>query len=79
MACKKCDHWHSRNWSKVALEWNLANDRAYNPHTPGGCTECKGALHWTAPFNRNVVLLYRCTCLKICSARFRSNCQQYCG
>lgn len=33
-----------RNWSKVALEWNLANDPSYNPHTPGGCTECKGAL-----------------------------------
>lgn len=33
-----------RNWSKVALEWNLANDPNYQPHTPGGCTECKGAL-----------------------------------
>lgn len=33
-----------RNWSRVALEWNLANDANYNPHTPGGCTECKGAL-----------------------------------
>jgi glucosylceramidase len=33
-----------RNWSKVALEWNLASDPAYNPHTPGGCTQCKGAL-----------------------------------
>ncbi|MCW3119637.1 MAG: glucosylceramidase, partial [Chitinophagaceae bacterium] len=33
-----------RNWSRVALEWNLANDPAFNPHTPGGCTECKGAL-----------------------------------
>lgn len=33
-----------RNWSKVALEWNLANDPTYGPHTPGGCTECKGAL-----------------------------------
>ncbi|MEO7394407.1 MAG: glycoside hydrolase family 30 beta sandwich domain-containing protein [Chitinophagaceae bacterium] len=33
-----------RNWSKVALEWNLANDPAFNPHTPGGCSECKGAL-----------------------------------
>lgn len=33
-----------RNWSKVALEWNLANDPAYGPHTPGGCNECKGAL-----------------------------------
>lgn len=33
-----------RNWSSVVLEWNLANDSTFNPHTPGGCTECKGAL-----------------------------------
>ena len=33
-----------RNWSKTALEWNLANDPEFKPHTPGGCTECKGAL-----------------------------------
>ncbi|MFM2361027.1 MAG: hypothetical protein RLY16_3020, partial [Bacteroidota bacterium] len=33
-----------RNWSRNALEWNLAADQAYNPHTVGGCTECKGAL-----------------------------------
>ncbi|MFZ9589190.1 MAG: glycoside hydrolase family 30 protein [Chitinophagaceae bacterium] len=33
-----------QNWSRVALEWNLANDAAYGPHTPGGCTACKGAL-----------------------------------
>lgn len=33
-----------QNHSKVALEWNLANDSSYGPHTPGGCTECKGAL-----------------------------------
>lgn len=33
-----------RNWSRNALEWNLANDPAYDPHTNGGCTECKGAL-----------------------------------
>jgi glucosylceramidase len=33
-----------RNWSKTALEWNLANDINFGPHTPGGCTECKGAL-----------------------------------
>ncbi len=32
-----------RNWSRNALEWNLASDPSYNPHTPGGCTECKGA------------------------------------
>jgi glucosylceramidase len=33
-----------RNWARVALEWNLASDPDYRPHTPGGCTECKGAL-----------------------------------
>lgn len=33
-----------RNWSKIALEWNLANDPGFGPHTPGGCTQCKGAL-----------------------------------
>jgi glucosylceramidase len=33
-----------RNWSRIALEWNLANNSKYEPHTPGGCTECKGAL-----------------------------------
>lgn len=33
-----------RNWSRIALEWNLANDPTFGPHTPGGCTECKGAL-----------------------------------
>lgn len=33
-----------RNWSTVALEWNLANDPNFEPHTPGGCTQCKGAV-----------------------------------
>jgi glucosylceramidase len=33
-----------RNWSSVALEWNLANDPNFEPHTPGGCTQCKGAV-----------------------------------
>ena len=33
-----------RNWSRNALEWNLANDPSFGPHTPGGCTTCKGAL-----------------------------------
>jgi glucosylceramidase len=32
------------NWSSLVLEWNLANDPKYGPHTPGGCTECLGAL-----------------------------------
>lgn len=44
-----------RNWSKVALEWNLANNSSFGPHTPGGCTECKGALTINgASFTRNV-------------------------
>jgi glucosylceramidase len=33
-----------RNWSRTALEWNLANDPSFGPHTPGGCNTCKGAL-----------------------------------
>lgn len=32
------------NWSKVALQWNLASNPGYGPHTAGGCTECKGAI-----------------------------------
>ena len=32
------------HWSSLVLEWNLANDPSYGPHTPGGCTECLGAL-----------------------------------
>ncbi|TGE23581.1 glycoside hydrolase family 30 protein [Hymenobacter metallicola] len=34
----------TRNWSRTVLEWNLAADPQQNPHTPGGCTECRGAL-----------------------------------
>lgn len=43
-----------RNWSRIALEWNLASDGGYNPHTPGGCTECRGALTLDGAINRNV-------------------------
>ncbi|MBX7169461.1 MAG: hypothetical protein K1X72_00800 [Pyrinomonadaceae bacterium] len=34
----------TRNWSKTVLEWNLANDAKFKPHTEGGCDVCKGAL-----------------------------------
>ncbi len=34
----------TRNWSKTFLEWNLANDAEFKPHTEGGCNVCKGAL-----------------------------------
>ncbi|KAA2222751.1 glycoside hydrolase family 30 protein [Chryseobacterium sediminis] len=57
-------NWHTknviigsmRNWSKIALEWNLANDPKYAPHTDGGCTECKGAITVadSENFTRNV-------------------------
>jgi len=33
-----------RNWSRNALEWNLANDASFGPHTTGGCTTCRGAI-----------------------------------
>ncbi|WDF45488.1 glycoside hydrolase family 30 beta sandwich domain-containing protein [Chryseobacterium sp. KACC 21268] len=56
--------WHSknviigsmRNWSKIALEWNLANDPNFNPHTDGGCTQCKGAItvNHNEAFTKNV-------------------------
>lgn len=56
--------WHTRNviigsmrnWSRNALEWNLANDGNFGPHTPGGCTVCKGALTiiGSSTVNKNV-------------------------
>lgn len=44
-----------RNWSRVALEWNLGNNSSFGPHTDGGCTQCKGALTITGTdYTRNV-------------------------
>ena len=44
-----------QNWSRNALEWNLANDASYGPHTVGGCTTCKGGLTITgSSITRNV-------------------------
>jgi len=34
----------TRNWSRNVLEWNLAADANYGPHTNGGCSTCEGAL-----------------------------------
>lgn len=44
--------WHTRqltigairNWCRNMLEWNLAADPKQDPHTPGGCTRCLGAI-----------------------------------
>ncbi len=43
-----------RNWSRNVLEWNLASDPSYNPHTDGGCTKCEGALTIGSAVTRNV-------------------------
>ncbi|RYG32693.1 MAG: glucosylceramidase, partial [Chitinophagaceae bacterium] len=35
----------TQNWAKTVLQWNLAADPAYDPHTDrGGCTSCMGAV-----------------------------------
>ena len=45
----------TRNWSRNVLEWNLAADAGYGPHTVGGCTTCLGALTISpAMVSRNV-------------------------
>jgi len=45
----------TRNWSRNVLEWNLAADPNYNPHTPdGGCTTCLGAITIAPAITRNV-------------------------
>jgi len=45
----------TRNWSRNVLEWNLAADPDFNPHTDdGGCTKCMGALTIGDTLTRNV-------------------------
>ena len=44
----------TRNWSKGVIEWNLASDSLYDPHTPGGCTSCEGAITISTGISRNV-------------------------
>jgi glucosylceramidase len=45
----------TRNWSRNVLEWNLAADANYDPHTPdGGCTNCLGAITIAPAISRNV-------------------------
>ena len=43
-----------RNWSQVVLEWNLASDPFFCPHTPGGAPNCVGALTIDDQVSRNV-------------------------
>jgi glucosylceramidase len=42
------------NWSKNVIQWNLANDPHYQPHTQGGCSACLGALTIGTTVSRNV-------------------------
>lgn len=44
----------TRNWCKNVLEWNLASDPNYGPHTNGGCTTCLGAVTIGSSVSRNV-------------------------
>ena len=44
----------TRNWSRNVLEWNLATDASYGPHTAGGCSTCLGALTISGSISRNV-------------------------
>ncbi len=54
--------WHTKNliigapsnWSRNVLEWNLASDPSYMPHTPGGCSKCLGAVTIGTSISRNV-------------------------
>ncbi len=45
-----------RNWSKNALQWNLATDNAFGPNTVGGCFQCKGpiTINDANTYSRNV-------------------------
>jgi len=43
----------TRNWSKNVIEWNLASDPNYQPHTVGGCTTCLGAITVGNTITRN--------------------------
>lgn len=65
-----------RNWSRIALEWNLAADPTYGPHTPGGCTECKGALTIGNSITRNVsyyIIAHAAKFVPVGSVRISSN------
>jgi len=34
----------TRNWSRNMLEWNMASDPSWDPHTDGGCNRCLGTV-----------------------------------
>ena len=67
-----------RNYSKNALEWNLANNANFGPHTDGGCDMCKGAITITSnnSFERNVayyIIAHASKFVPMGSTRIESN------
>ncbi|MDP4239794.1 MAG: glycoside hydrolase family 30 beta sandwich domain-containing protein [Bacteroidota bacterium] len=46
----------SNNWAKTVIEWNLATNSSFGPHTPGGCNTCQGAvtINSSTAYFRNV-------------------------
>ncbi|KAF2079655.1 glycoside hydrolase family 30 protein [Flavobacterium sharifuzzamanii] len=67
-----------RNYSKNALEWNLANNANFGPHTDGGCDMCKGAITITSnnSFDRNVayyIIAHASKFVPMGSTRIESN------
>ena len=67
-----------RNYSKNALEWNVANNANFGPHTDGGCTMCKGAITITSgdSFQRNVayyIIAHASKFVPMGSTRIESN------
>jgi len=66
----------TRNWSKNVIEWNLASDPNYNPHTIGGCTTCLGGLTIGTSIDRNVsyyIIAHASKFVKPGSVRIESN------
>ncbi len=65
----------TKNWAKAVIEWNLASDKNYGPHTDGGCTECLGAVTIDNGYSKNVsyyIIAQASKFVKSGSARVRS-------
>lgn len=66
----------TRNWSKNVIEWNLASDPNYYPHTTGGCSTCLGAVTIGTSIIRNVsyyIIAHASKFVKSGSFRIESN------
>ncbi len=66
----------TRNWSRNVIEWNLASDPNYNPHTTGGCSTCLGAVTIGSSISRNVsyyIIAHASKFISAGSVRINSN------